>query len=230
MRTNRRWWVFFGVFLFGCAGPQIHMEVSSLARPTAMNWKNYFLLPGMKNVSADDIQFAEYATILERALASRGLTRVSRFGDAQTVVFLRYGIGDPKTETYTYSVPVWGQTGIASSQTSGTVNSYGGYSATTTYTPSYGVTGYRTEMGSVTSYTRWLSVNAVDLPTWQSTEKLVDVWRTTVVSEGSSGDLRWVFGYLVAGAMPYIGTSTGKSVDVSLPQSSAEVRRLRGEK
>lgn len=204
------------------------MKVDALARPEALSWKNYFILPGMKEVPAGDIQFAEYASILERALASRGLTRVANFGDAQTVVFLRYGIGEPKTETYTYDVPVWGQTGIASSQTTGTVNSFGGYSATTTYTPSYGVTGYRTETGKVTSYTRWLSVNAIDLPTWQSSEQLVDVWRTTVVSEGTSGDLRYVFGYLAAGAMPYLGTSTGHAVLVSLPQSSAEVRRLRG--
>ncbi len=92
------------------------------------------------------LEFIEFASYVERVLRAKGMQRVSEFGSADVAVFLSYGIGDPETSEYSYSLPVWGQTGVASSHTSGSVNTYGNsatYSGTTTYTPSYGVTGYQ---------------------------------------------------------------------------------------
>jgi hypothetical protein len=42
------------------------------------------------------------------------------------------------------------------------------------------------------------------------------LWKTTVKSEGKSSDLRIVLAYMIAGAVPYFGTDTGKQIDVTI--------------
>ena len=147
------------------------------------------------------------------------MTRVDEFKSAELAVFLSYGIGDPEKSEYSYSLPVWGQTGVSSSYTSGSVNVYGNsgtYSGTTTYTPSYGVTGYQNIQGSNTTFTRHAFLTAYDLEEYRRTEKEKIIWDTRIASTGSSGDLRLVFPIMIAAAIDHIGTNTGKMIFVSL--------------
>ena len=68
--------------LFGCAaGPtafpgqifpsyQFHISVNSIADPaTPSKGKQYILLPGMKGVKGDDLQFREFAGYVETAIS-----------------------------------------------------------------------------------------------------------------------------------------------------------------
>src|SRR5882724_7620426 len=145
--------VVIGVLLAGCAtaqpvqpeGELFSVKVDSLARTDSLTKRSYVLLPGNKGTNVGDLQFQEYAKYVHRALAAQGLTHARRVAAADIVVFLSYGIGDPQTHYYTYSLPVWGQAGYSSSTTSGTLNTfgaYGTYSSTTTYTPTFGISGY----------------------------------------------------------------------------------------
>jgi hypothetical protein len=59
---------------------------------------------------------------------------------AQMLVTFAYAIDQGRVATVT--VPVWGETGVARSTTTGTYG-YGVYSSTTTYTPAFGITGSR---------------------------------------------------------------------------------------
>ena len=151
--------------------------------------------------------------------------------DADILIFVTYAIGDPKTHQYTYSVPTYGQTGIASTQTSGTVNAYGNtatYSGTTTYTPTFGITGQSTRSADVTTYTRFLVLDAYDVESYIRDQKMNQVWKTSVTSTGSSGDLRLVMPYMVAALQPYVGTNTGRKVDVTVRASDPIVSKMRG--
>jgi hypothetical protein len=221
--------------LAGCATMgqlQFHVAVDSLASPVAQEHRTYILLPGNEGATWDDLQFQEYALYMMRVLHAHGFVSAESAEDADVAIVLSYGIGDPQTRQHTYSLPVWGQTGVSSAHTYGTATAYGNmatYSGTTTYTPTYGVTGYTTHTRSVTSYFRYALITAYDFKEFRESNKQVQLWRTKVTSSGSSEDLRRVFPVLMGAAAPYIATNTGKQVETRLYESDDIVRAVKGE-
>lgn len=212
-------------------GPQYNVHVDSISSPAAALKTKYFLLPGLKGVDASDLQYREYSVYVERALALRGFTKASTIQEANVVILLGYGIGDPETREYTYSLPTYGQTGIASANTYGTINSYGNtatYSGTTTYTPTYGITGSTTYTGTSTTFYRFMWLDALDLDEFRKSEKQVPLWKTTVSSTGYSGDLRLVFPILVAASKPHIGSNTGQKMLIILHGGDKRVDEIKG--
>lgn len=221
-------------FLSGCAGMQLTQFISnvdSLAQADAVAKKRYVLLPAGKAVEVGDLQFQEFSAYVEKVLSEKGFVKAASFQDADLVIFLAYSIGDPQTFQYTYSIPTYGQTGVSSSNTYGTVSSYGGlstYSGRTTYTPTFGVTGETTHIGTDTVYSRFLFLDAYDVPNYIKENKMTQVWKTSVVSTGSSGDLRLVVPYMVAAMKPYLGMNTGRKIEVQVPANDPFVQVLRG--
>jgi len=208
------------------------VAVDSLASLAAQEHRTYVLLPGNEGVTWDDLQFQEYAQYVKRALHAQGFRLAENAEDANVAIVLSYGIGDPKTHQYTYSLPVWGQTGVSSAHTYGTATAYGSmatYSGTTTYTPTYGVTGYTSHVGSVTTYFRYARITGYDFEAFRESNKQLELWRTTISSSGTSGDLRQVFPVLISAAIPYFATNTGKQVQVQLYESDDAVKTIRGE-
>lgn len=228
------WFILIASLLAGCASVRptyYQSNVDSLAQDDATTKKRYFLVPGNKDVEMSDLQFKEYAAYVDKVLAEKGFIKVSSAPEAEVVIFLSYAIGDPQTHQYSYSLPVWGQTGVSSASTYGTASVYGNsaaYNGTTTYSPSYGVTGYATRVGSITTYTRFLLLDAYDEATYKREKKMSEVWKTTVVSVGTSNDLRLIFPYMAASMEPYMGTSTGQKVLVQLRANDPAVQALRG--
>jgi hypothetical protein len=225
--------IFFAmVLLAGCGQTRLLVAVDSLASSTAKEKHTYILLPGNKDVTWDDLQFQEYALYLIRVLNAHGFVSAQKAEDADVAIVLSYGIGEPQTQQYSYSLPVWGQTGVSSANTYGTATTYGNstsYSGTTTYTPTYGVTGYTTQVGSVTNYFRYALVTGYDFKLFKESNRQVQLWRTTITSTGSSGDLRQVFPVLIGAAVPYLATNTGKQIAVRLRESDEVVRAVKGE-
>lgn len=223
------------VLASGCATirpPRLRVSVDSISSDAAPRKKNYVLLPGNKDTSADDLQFKEFATYVHRALASQGFTLAPSIEDADITIFLAYGMGDPQRHQYTYAIPLWGQTGVSSSTTYGTLSTYGGfgtYSGTTTYTPTYGITGYSRGVREYTTYFRFLVLDAYDFETLKRENKLVQVWKTVVTSTGSSGDLRRVVPGLVAALSPYLGKNTGRKMEVVIEEDNPAVAEIKGE-
>jgi len=205
--------------------------VDSLAQQDALAKKRYIIMPGIKDVEPSDLQFLEYAGYVERVLNEKGFVKVSQFAEADTAIYLSYGIGNPQNHQYSYSLPVWGQTGVLSSTTHGTLSTYGGmgtYSGTTMYTPTYGVTGYTSHVRSYTTYTRFLFLDAYDVASYKQDQKMNQVWKTSVISTGSSNDLRLVFPYMAVAMKPYIGTNTGHKIMVKIIAGDPQVTQLRG--
>jgi hypothetical protein len=216
----------------GCATtqPQFSVRVDSISGG-AVDKNSYILLPGNKDTKAEDLQFKEYAAYVNRALIKQGFVPAESFEKANVAIFLVYGLGDPKEHQYSYSIPTWGQTGVSSSYTTGTISSYGGYgsySGTTTYTPTYGITGSTAHTGSYTTYFRFMVLDAVDLDEYKKSKKEVQLWKTTVTSSGSSGDLRLVFPILVAASQQYVGKNTGQKVKVDLYEEDERVIGIKG--
>ena len=194
------------LLLAGCTTtPNFNVGINSYGGGSdTIYGRSYILIPSEKGTSIDDLEFKEFASYVERALGEKGMIRSSQFDSADVAIFLSYGIGNPETSEYSYSLPIWGQTGISSSYTSGLVNVYGNsanYSETTTYTPSYGITGYRNVQGSYTTYTRHIFLTAYDLEKYRVTEEEIVLWDTRIASTGISGDLRRVFPVMLAAAI-----------------------------
>lgn len=220
--------------LGGCAGldtiPPITVTVDAIAGGQASYKRTYWLMPGNTGVSRDDLQFQEYAGYIHPGLTTTGFRESQKLEDADIVIFVSYGIGDPKSHTSTYSLPLWGQTGYSGSMTTGTVNSFGGnlnYNSYTTYTPTYGITGYTTHTQQVTTYFRYLVLDAYDIDAYKRDKKFSQVWRSTTTSTGSSGDLRYIMPALVIGSFKYWGTSTGQRVSSSFDLDDPAVEDLR---
>jgi hypothetical protein len=222
--------VLAAAFLSGCATtqrPSYTVSVNGLATQTTNVAASFVILPGNKDVDATDLQFQEYAGFVERALGQRDLHRAPSFEEADMAIFLAYGISDPKEHVYSYSLPHFGQTGVSSSTTYG--NIYGNsYSGTTYYTPTYGITGYSSHVGTYVTFTRHIFIEAVDLPTYRSQNKIVQVWKTEIVSVGSSGDLRRVFPVMIGAASSYMGTNTGEIRTVNLYEDDPRVLLVKG--
>lgn len=209
--------------------PSYTVAVDSLASSSANQNRRYLLLPGNEGVTPEDLQFQEYAQYVRRALQVRGFEPATEPEEAEIAIILSYGIGDPQTQQYTYSVPIWGQTGVASSQTYGTATAFGNmatYSGTTTYTPRYGITGYTTQVGSITTYFRYALIAGYDVEVFRKTGRTVQLWRTAVTSSGSSGD-RLVFPILISAAVPYLAASTGQQVQLQLRESDDAVKVIK---
>ena len=237
--------IFFCLLVAGCTTtkPVFHVSVDSINSGTPLVGKKCIVAPGAENININDLQFREFASYVERVLVSKGYEITDDFETADVAVLLGYGIGDPEEHYYTYSVPVWGQTGVSSSTTTGSANTFGNiysygssanlsgttsHSSTTTYTPSYGVVGSSSHVGSFVTYTRYIFLQAYDLNAYRQTQEENQLWKTEIVSTGSSGDLRRVFPILIAGAMPYVGENTGQKVKVQLHEDNEAVLTVKG--
>lgn len=213
------------------ANPKFRVNVDSLSATEPHTGKSFILLPGNKDTNISDLQFKEYASYINRALIAQGYSPAETFETADLVIFLSYGIGDPQEHQYSYSLPVFGQTGVSSANTYGTLNTYGNfgsYSSATTFTPTYGIKGYTQHSGSYSTFFRFLLLSAYDLKIYREQEKEVQVWKTTVTSSGSSGDLRRVFPILVAASKPYVGINTGQQIKVILDETDQAVIDVKG--
>ena len=207
------YFILLSIFLFGCAARptafpgqiypsfQFHISVNSIADPaTPSKGKQYILLPGMKGVKGDDLQFREFAGYVETALSQKGYTRIDTDKNADLLIFLSYGIGEPQVSTYTYST------------------SYG-------YSFPVGDMWFsvpsKTQTNQVVNYKINLVLDAYDIKT---PGKQPQLWKTTITSnsrvpnnvEGgifvvqyyNISDLRIQIPYMVATAKEYFGGNT----------------------
>lgn len=219
------------LLLVGCTGPMYHVRVDSIQGDIQSTGKKYIILSGKKGVNVDDLQFQEFTQYIKKALSQQGFNEAQAFNIADIAIFMNYGIGEPQASSYSFSLPVYGQTGGGSSTFNASTYGSGGYSRTSgnIYTaPTYGVVGSQSFSGTRYSYFRYLVLDCVDLNEYRKTNKIISSWKTTVTSSGSSGDLREVFPVLVGASMPYIGTNTGKQVKVQLYENSNEVQFIKG--
>ncbi|MGA2093260.1 MAG: hypothetical protein ABSH16_07650 [Sedimentisphaerales bacterium] len=219
------------LFCVGCGRP-FQVNINSISSGKILSGSKCVILPLDPNIVTDQLQYQEYSSYIKRALEKKGYEVTDNGRESKIVVFLNYGISDPHESIYSYNTPVWGQTGISSSYTTGTINSYGSgmasYSGKTTYTPQYGITGYQTNVGTMITFTRFLVLDAYDLDEYRKTNNAVQLWRTTAISTGSSGDLRFVFPIIVAASAEYMGTDTGKQIEISIYENDKRIKEIKG--
>lgn len=215
----------------GASLTRFSIDVDAISSPLASGKSTYILIPGNTEVAITDLQFQEYAGYLVSALDSQGFEIAETFDQADLVITLSYGIGDPQTNTYTTAIPVFGQTGVASSTTTGTATTIGNrtnINTTTTNNPTFGITGYTTGTRTETTFYRYAQVIAFDYEVFQREQEALELWRTTTTSTGSSGDLRRVFPVMMGAAAQYLGQNSTQRQNVVLTESANEVLMVKG--
>jgi hypothetical protein len=169
-------------------GTKITTSVSSFGNYSVLG-KTFYIESGDKNVSSSDVEFREYANYVATSLKCQGATETYDKKNADMCVLVNYGISD-ESYTETVPIPVWGQTGIASTR----VN------------PTYGVTDYINVDRRVSMYCRVLNIYAYDN---KRTSDATMLWKINLASCGNSSDMRNVLPYMAYAAWGNMGKSTG---------------------
>jgi hypothetical protein len=230
------------IFLGSCAtsnsstdyGARYVVKVDSYGEDSLLTKKNCFLFLSDTTINTSDLQYKEFYGFISKTLIDKGYKIVDSISSANIVVLFNYGISDPTTKDYTKSVPIYGQTGVSSSTTTGNVNvnPYSNkiqYTQNTKTTPNYGITGYSTVHGSTTTFNRFLNMVALDNDYFISHQKEIRLWQIEVTSEGASDDLRKVFPFMIVGAKNYIGHSSGEKKEIGIYENNLDVRKLKGD-
>ena len=173
------------------------------------------------------MQYLEFAEYVKRALKKQGFVEAGTSYQARLAIFLRYGIGDPQTHHYTYTVPTFGQTGAQTTTNAWSAGKFGSFYQSRT-TPTYGVTGSQTYSGSYVTYTRYIILEAIDLDIYNRNQTIQPVWKTKIVSTGSSGDLRAVFPIILAASQDYIGRNTESMIDLDISGDDPRIDEIKG--
>ena len=212
------------LLMAGCAANvgKYLVNVDSMQAPGTDDKKHFVLFPGSKGTSSNDPQFKEYAGYINRALISRGFVPAESVEQADLAIFVVYEIGDPQQHPYTFSVPVMGYVDD-SSMTSRTRDR-----SSTTYPPTYGIVDYTSEVGTYTTYLRFLVLDAIDFSEYKKSEKKIQLWKTTVTSRGSTDDLRRVFPIMVSASKPHIATNSGQQINVEIAEDDPSVLEITG--
>lgn len=210
----------------------VDVSVDGLAAPSASAKRTFFVVPLSAEVRDGDLQFQEYASYVERALIERGFARADTSDVANVVIALGYGIGDPQTLSVTKTIPIFGQTGVSSSRTYGTVTpGVGGgasYSGTTYNTPQFGITGFAERTETATYYMRYIQLTGFDWVEFKASQRQVELWKTTITSAGYSNDLRMVFPMMIGAAMPHLAENTGQKLELQIGDTHEALAVVRG--
>jgi len=190
--------------------------------------KTFYIESGDYSIPSNDVEFREYANYVANALKSEGAIEIDNKKNADMCILITFGISD-ESYTETVPVPIWGETGIASissmSNTSGSAygsatrigNSvYGsvqGNSTTNTTTyiqPRYGIVGFSSKERKVTMYRRFLNIYAYDNSKINENYML---WKTNIVSDGSSSELRKVLPAMAYCGIGHLGRSSSETIN-----------------
>jgi hypothetical protein len=159
------------------------------------------------------LEYATYCNLIRQELSKHGFQDAPADQATATVSFA-YAISGPTEKQI--SVPVFGQTGVSSSHTSGEVSTFGGVStvqATTEYNPTYGITGYKTR--SVTEHTRCLKLIIAEKRA-SPDGKLKVLYEATVISTGSSGQISFVMPAMIKSLFEEFPGKSGKVREVTM--------------
>lgn len=248
--------LFFALFcsIVTYAQSRYEVEVNSFGEYD-MTGKTFVIIPADENIPSSDLEFKEYSGYICKVLATTGAHEINNILDADICILMHYEITN-QSYSETVSVPVWGKTGIKSITTnsfsignsntsaSASVSAYGntahgngnsftnGISNTTTNTSvnySYGISGYNNVQRHVDNYLRIINLYAYDN---KETENPIMLWKSNIMSDGSSNDIRKIVPYMSYVAMEGVNNNTHDSWYIDTPHSSFDVfkdLKIRGE-
>jgi hypothetical protein len=219
--------------MYNTANPVYSVEVDAYGDDSYLRGKKYVLVPSDSTIDENDLQYIEFSKYVKVMLYKKGyIETVIEDGDADVMIFFKYGISDPETFQKTVAVPQWGQTGVSSTTTRGNVyvNPFTNnvkYNQTTTSMPTYGITGYINQTQTYTKYLRYILLTTYDLNFYIKNKKDKIVWNTIITSSGTGGDLRKIIPYMVYAGGLYFGKSSGEKKMMRIYEDYEQIKLLK---
>lgn len=195
----------------------VRADVDALATSEAQAKRRFIILPGDKQMEEQDLQFIEFKSYTETALLKQGFSKANSLEDGDVVLFLKYGVGEPQTQQYSYEVPIW--------------SNFGFYPYSRRYRsypmmPTYGIAGYTQHIETYTLYQRFIVLDAYGMTAYRQKQAPQQLWKIRVQSLGQSNDLRLMFPYLLAAMQPFLGSNTGHMLSVEIDELNPLVREI----
>ena len=208
---------------------RFEMRVDSIKSPDYISASSVYIKPGtlyragsLKSISKSDLEYKKYKKYLENALKIKGYFISDNLDNSDSILVFDYGISEPINNQG--SEPVWGQTGYSGSSYSSNC-SYGYCSGSQNYTPTYGVTGYRSY--TYTTYARVIRMTLYKNEDNKTLESNI-LWKTETQSTGSSDDLKYVIPHLIAGSLNYMGEDLEEKKSITIYKDSDLVKQVKG--
>lgn len=222
----------FGLFQGCVASSQNFLvkvdAISSIPKNT--EWVSYQILPASNDLQNDSLQYNEYKAFISSTMSYRDYLLLNPVITPKVMVLLDYGIGDPQEHTTSFALPIINQTGVSSATTTGSVISNGNIATitgSTTYTPTYGITGFQSFSRRSVTRLKYIMLEAVDYNKFLETGIIDSMWRVTITENGPIDDLRRVFPVMLAAAIPYIGENTFQRKSINISETDIAVVKIK---
>jgi hypothetical protein len=214
--------------IFACAmlcGPQTDVSVTATAVAEAHSQTHFRVVPGNPAVPPADPQFLEYAGEVGRALISQGFQPAAGPGDADMVVEIAWGVGDPHTVTRRVANDSYQNMG---NQAGGVPAGKGGMPAGDHNNASFGwVQGAPVKVAE-TVYVQTFALKAYGGAAWRKEPAQVPLWEVTAQSEGDAY-LPPSVPVIMAAAAPYFAQNPGHPVKTKAGAADQLAKYVRGD-
>ena len=201
------------IHISGCTVVSSNITVFHDLPPTTQPLKYAIFTP--KN-QEDSLEYSSYQELIREELNKLGYIETP-LANADVIVIFEYGIDTGREKIF--SEPIIGQTGVASSHTTGTITNNGQfstYSETSENNPTYGVVGSRTRTATV--YTRYLRLDFISRPKLAD-GKIKKRYEAKVISEGTSGQTAVIVPIMIKAIFQDFPGKSGTTRLVSIPMS-----------
>lgn len=197
--------------LLGACATSTNLLVDSISHDGPAGG-TYAVESGMPGVPTTDLYFREFISHFRQGLASKGYRPVEAGKAPELTMSFSYGLGDASTERHTYSTPVYDLVGGQSLNVDEVVVNPDGSTSRVVrrvYVPStVQRVGSELHVSTHTTYTAFATLEA--------RKNGAAVWRTSVRMRTDVADLRPLMRVMAVAAEPYLGTNTGRAIEVKL--------------
>jgi hypothetical protein len=216
---------------FTACGNKYVLDIDSIKSPDYIEEpRNIYIKAGhsyksgnVEDISNNNLEFKKYKEYLKRALTELNYFVSDNMNNSDGILVIDYGLSTPQKNII--SKPIYGQTGISSSSyTSSCISNY--CSGSTNYIPKNGITGYKTE--TEITYTKNLNLTLYRKTKNNSLSDENILWKTDIISSGSSNDLKLIIPYLIAGSIDIIGKDLDSKKTVTIYENDERVKIIKG--
>jgi hypothetical protein len=202
----------------------VNLSVMSTASPGAKSATRFVMVASDPHVRPTNPDYIAISRAVARALASQGFEPAKAEDDSNLVVVIDWMVGDPKMVVRHAGGDIGGPavSGAAPGGRGGMP--VGG----STNHASFGFGMEAQDRGEFT-WMRTYTVKGVDKAAYKADPAAKPLWDMTIASEGNSDDAAAAAPAVIAGAMPYIGQSTGKTIKFRISGVDDSVKYVRGD-
>jgi hypothetical protein len=209
--------------MLGACATSTNLMVDSISHdgsPTG----TYVVESGMPGVPATDLYFQEFISHFRQGLAIKGYRPVEGGKTPDLTISFSYGLGDASTERHTYRTPIYDFVGGQTFNVEDVVVNADGSTSRVVRRMHMPVTVQR--VGSELHVSTHTTYSA--FATLEARKDGSAVWRTSVRMRTDIPDLRPLMRVMAVAAEPYLGTNTGRAIEVKLRQDDPRLGAVSG--